>query len=152
MNDDETKDRLRVINLLQQQISSLTTDRDVYARECAALRERLEKEFERTNFFAKQLSDIKSMRADAERYPWIAVSEQTPNAGDVVLIHVPQKWGDGVIIAMVEVVKNDWRGEIFLTYLPVGMDDTPDGCKTFESHAVTHWMPMPDLPDLPLPS
>ena len=90
--------------------------------------------------------------AVAEMPKWISVKERMPAKGEKVLLYIPEREGckqHGMYLGEVEKVEADPKGEHNLWGLPTpGSNWSIDGWSYFEEPIVTHWMPLPDAPEV----
>ena len=86
------------------------------------------------------------------RPKWISVNEKMPAKGEKVLLYIPEREGckqHGMYLAEIEKVEADPKGEHNLWGLPTpGSNWSIDGWSYFEEPIVTHWMPLPDAPEV----
>ena len=83
---------------------------------------------------------------------WISVKERMPAKGEKVLLYIPEREGckqHGMYLGEVEKVEADPKGEHNLWGLPTpGSTWSIDGWSYFEEPIVTHWMQLPDAPEV----
>lgn len=89
---------------------------------------------------------------EIEKSGWISVKERMPSKGEKVLLYIPEREGckqHGMYLGEVEKVEADPKGEHNLWGLPTpGSNWSIDGWSYFEEPIVTHWMPLPDAPEV----
>ena len=90
--------------------------------------------------------------AVAEMPKWISVKERMPEKGEKVLLYIPEREGckqHGMYLGAAGEVEADQKGEHNFWGLPVYASDwIITGWSYFEEPIVTHWMPMPDAPEV----
>ena len=90
--------------------------------------------------------------AVAEMPKWISVKEKMPSKGEKVLLYIPEREGckqHGMYLGEVEKVEADPNGEHNIWGRPVyGSDWIISGWSYFEEPIVTHWMLLPDAPEV----
>lgn len=90
--------------------------------------------------------------AVVEMPKWISVKERMPQKGEKVLLYIPEREGcdqHGMRIGEVGKVEGDPKGEHNLWRRPMpGSDWRVSGWSYFEEPIVTHWMPLPEAPEV----
>ena len=86
------------------------------------------------------------------RQKWISVKEKMPAKGEKVLLYIPEREGckqHGMYLGKVEKVEADPKGEHNFWGMPTpGSNWIINGWSYFEEPIVTHWMPIPDAPEV----
>lgn len=86
------------------------------------------------------------------RQKWISVKERMPAKGEKVLLYIPEREGckqHGMYVGAAGEVEADPKGELNFWLRPVyGSNWRIDGWSYFEEPIVTHWMLMPDAPEV----
>jgi hypothetical protein len=108
------------------------------------------KEMARNTLYA--LKQTVQEMPEIEKSVWISVKEKMPSKGEKVLLYIPEREGckqHGMYLAEIEKVEADPKGEHNLWGLPTpGSNWSIDGWSYFEEPIVTHWMPLPDAPEV----
>ena len=86
------------------------------------------------------------------RQKWISVKERMPSKGEKVLLYIPEREGckqHGMYLGKVEKVEADPKGEHNFWGMPTpGSNWIINGWSYFEEPIVTHWMPLPEAPEV----
>lgn len=89
---------------------------------------------------------------EIEKSSWISVKERMPAKGEKVLLYIPEREGckqHGMYLGAAGEVEADPKGEHNLWGLPThGSNWRIDGWSYFEEQIVTHWMQLPDAPEV----
>ena len=83
---------------------------------------------------------------------WISVKERMPSKGEKVLLYIPEREGckqHGMYLGEAGAVEADQKGEHNFWCRPVyGSDWRISGWSYFEEPIVTHWMLLPEAPEV----
>lgn len=86
------------------------------------------------------------------RQKWISVKERMPAKGEKVLLYIPEREGckqHGMYLGAAGEVEADPKGEHNFWRRPVyGSDWIISGWSYFDEPIVTHWMLLPDAPEV----
>ena len=86
------------------------------------------------------------------RQKWISVKDRMPAKGEKVLLYIPERDGckqHGMYLGKVANVEADPKGEHSFWWLPTpGSNWMISGWGYFNKPIVTHWMPLPDAPEV----
>ena len=89
---------------------------------------------------------------EIEKSSWISVKERMPEKGEKVLLYIPEREGckqHGMYLGAAGEVEEDPKGEHNLLGRPTpGSNWRISGWSYFEEPIVTHWMPLPDAPEV----
>ena len=89
---------------------------------------------------------------EIEKSGWISVKERMPANGEKVLLYIPEREGckqHGMYLGGVGEVEADPKGEHNFWGQPTpGSNWSIDGWSYFEEPIVTHWMLLPDAPEV----
>lgn len=89
---------------------------------------------------------------EIEKSGWISVKEKMPAKGEKVLLYIPEREGckqHGMYLGAAGEVEADPKGEHNFWGLPTpGSNWRIDGWSYFEEPIVTHWMLLPDAPEV----
>ena len=89
---------------------------------------------------------------EIEKSSWISVKERMPPKGENVLLYIPEREGckqHGMYLGEAGEVEADPKGEYNFWGRPTpGSDWRISGWSYFEEPIVTHWMPLPDAPEV----
>lgn len=86
------------------------------------------------------------------RQKWISVKERMPSKGEKVLLYIPEREGckqHGMYLGAAGEVEADPKGEHNFWGRPThGSNWRIDSCSYYEEPIVTHWMLLPDAPEV----